>query len=181
MQIIYIILIIVFVVSTFGMIYVYYFNNLQYIKTKIEQAESIIDETIRDRYDIMVRASDIVKSNLQEKKDYFKEYIQLKNSKISNFEMDRKLKEAVNIIFNLRNDYPVLQEHSEMKEICYEIQKTTEKLSASIAYYNRYTSELNEYIRKFPSNLIAKIHHFQVKPFFDGKDMNDDDLLDFKL
>jgi hypothetical protein len=181
MEIVYIILILVFILGLLGMLYVHYFNELQYLKTKIEQSEGIIDEVLRERFDLVVRTSDIVKTNLKEKRDYFKEYLALKEEKISNFEMDRKLREATNIILNLKNDYPELQKNEGMKEISRELNQTTEKLTASIAYYNRYTNELNEMIRKFPSNILSKIHHFKVKPFFDGKDMNDDDLLDFKL
>lgn len=181
MEIIYIILIIIFLIAILGMFYVHYYNDLQYLKTKIEQSEGIIDETLRNRYDLVVRTSDVVKTHLKEKKDYFKEYISLSDTKISNFEMDRKLKEAFNIIMNLRNDYPELQADENMKEIIQGLKQTNEKLSASIAYYNRYTNELNEMIRSFPSNVIAKMHHFKIKPFFDGKDMNDDDVLDFKL
>ena len=110
MEIIYIILIIIFLIAILGMFYVHYYNDLQYLKTKIEQAEGIIDETLRNRYDLVVRTSDVVKTHLKEKKDYFKEYISLSDDKISNFEMDRKLKEAFNIIMNLRNDYPDLQQ-----------------------------------------------------------------------
>ena len=181
MEVLYIILIIIFIVGLLGIFYVNCFNNLQYTKTKIEQAESIIDEVLRKRYDIVVRMSDIVKNNLKEKKDYFKEYLSLKDEKVSNFEMDRKLKEAINIILNLKNDYPTLQKNTGMKDIVSDIKETDEKLSAAIAYYNRYTNQLNIFVRKFPSNFIAKLHHFTVKPFFDGKDMNDEDLLDFKL
>ena len=48
-------------------------------------------------------------------------------------------------------------------------------------YYNKNTNMLNEMVRKFPSNIIGKIHHFKVSAFFDGKDMNDDVYNDFKL
>jgi len=181
MQIVYIILILIFIIGILGIGYVHYFNELQYTKTKIEKSEGIIDEVLRQRYDIVIRTSDIIKTNLKEKKDYFKEYISLKEEKISNFDIDRRLKEAINIIMNLRNDYPVLHDNSGMKEIVNEIKETNEKLSAAVSYYNRYTNQLNGLIRKFPSNIIAKIHHFAIKPFFDGKDMNDADELDFKL
>lgn len=181
MEIFYIILIVVFLVGILGIIYVTYFNNLQYMKTKIELSEGIIDEVLRKRYDIVERTSNILKTNLKEKKDYLKEYLLLKDKKMSTFEMDRKLKEAINIILNLWNDYPDLRENALMKEIVAEIKETDEKLSASIAYYNRFTNRLNEMIRKFPSNIIAKLHNFHIKPFFDGKDMNDDNELDFKL
>ena len=32
--------------------------------------------------------------------------------------------------------------------------------------YNKNTNILNGYIRKFPSNLIAKFNNFKIKPFF---------------
>ena len=40
---------------------------------------------------------------------------------------------------------------------------------------------LNKAIKKFPSNIIAKIHHLDPQTFFDGKDMFDDDKEDFKI
>ena len=40
---------------------------------------------------------------------------------------------------------------------------------------------LNTVIRKFPTNIIAKIHRFKIKPFFDGKNMQDAVIDDFKL
>lgn len=181
MNLIYFILLIIFIFGLLGIIYITYYNNIQYTATKIEQAESTIDEVLRRRYDLVVRTSDIIKTNLTEKKDYLKEYVSLKDEKMSNFEIERKLKEAINIILNLRNDYPNLKSNPGMKEIMVEIKETDEILSASIAYYNRYTNSLNELIRKFPSNIIAKFHNLKIKTYFDGKDMNDNDLLDFKL
>ena len=68
-----------------------------------------------------------------------------------------------------------------MLEIKKSFKEVNEKLTAGITYYNKQTNLLNSYIRKFPNNLIAKIHHISTKPFFDGKDMTDDDIFDFKL
>ena len=56
-----------------------------------------------------------------------------------------------------------------------------EKLTACISYYNKQMNLLNGYIRKFPNNIIAKLHNVKSKPFFDGKDMTDTDIEDFKL
>jgi hypothetical protein len=36
-------------------------------------------------------------------------------------------------------------------------------------------------VRKFPSNIIAKIHRIQIKNFYDNKDLNDETIKDFKL
>ena len=36
-------------------------------------------------------------------------------------------------------------------------------------------------VKAFPSNLVALIFNFKSKLYFDGKDMSDDDIYDFKL
>ena len=48
-------------------------------------------------------------------------------------------------------------------------------------YYNRYTSDENELIRTFPSNIVSKMHGINIKPFFDGKNMQDEVVDDFKF
>lgn len=40
----------------------YLFNTLNDLKTKIHEAESIIDESLRNKYDILMRVSNHLKS-----------------------------------------------------------------------------------------------------------------------
>lgn len=174
-------LILAIILGICGIVYIYFYNSMQYLKTKIEQAENLIDDTLRDRYDLLVRSSDIIKTTLNNNKDYFKEYINLKNKDVTNFEMDRKLKEAFNLVYKLDGDYEELQNNEELKKIFKEIKLSTEKISAATKYYNQNMTDLNSLIRKFPSNIISKIHGFKVSPYFDGKDLTDDIYNDFKL
>lgn len=174
-------LVLIILGAALGIVYVFYFNKMQYLKTKIEQAEGIIDETLRKRYDTLVRADNIIKTSLQDGKEYFKEFLALKSKKVTNFEMDRKLKEAFALLYKFKDDYPELGSNKDLKEIFSIIKETDEKVAAFASYYNKNTNTLNEMVRKFPSNIIGKIHHFKVNAFFDGKDMNDDVYNDFKL
>jgi len=181
MNLFYLTLILIIIICLILLIYIYYYNKMQYLKTKIEHAESIIDEVLRSRYDYLIKADTIIKSTLKDNKEYFKEYINLKDKDVSNFVMDRKLKEAFHIVYQLRCDYPELQLNKELKDIMHTIKDTDEKITATTNFYNKNTNELNGLIRKFPSNIIAKIHKFKIKTYFDGKDMSDEDYNDFKL
>jgi len=93
----------------------------------------------------------------------------------------RKLKEAEIIITNLFHDNKAINENENMNIVMNDFKAINEKLIAGISYYNKQTNVLNAYIRKFPNNIIAKIHKIKVKPFFDRKDMTDTDIEDFKL
>ena len=66
-------------------------------------------------------------------------------------------------------------------EVPVDIDKIDENLLAGKNYYNKNTSELNKIIQKFPSNFVAKLHRYKIKPFFDGKNMQDTIIDDFKL
>ena len=109
-----------------------------------------------------------------------KDYIELKDKRITNYEMDRKLTEAMNIITEVKNDHEKLN-NKEFNELLKKIDELNETLASSKTYYNNNTSKLNQIIRKFPSNIVAKIHRYKIKPFFDGKNMQDAVIDDFKL
>ncbi len=175
-----IILIIVACVCLVAIFYISIYNKIQLELTKIEHVEGLIDEDLRTKYDLILRADDAMKKS-DIKKDYFKEYRKLKEEKISNFDLERKLKEAEMMIHNLYHDNPELSLNENMDEVMRDFKIVNEKLIAGISYYNKKTNLFNAYIRKFPNNFIAKIHHISIKTFFDTKDMTDTDINDFKL
>lgn len=181
MVILYSFLFIVIIIGAIGILYVYQYNRLQHSKTKINQAECLIDEALRQRYDILVRADAFIKNELNNKKTFFKDLDNLKDTNISNFDLDRKLVELVNLLMQIKNDNPELADKKDFKNILNEDKKAAEKLQAAKSYYNKYTSELNDLVRAFPSNIVAKMHGFEIKAFFDGKNMEDEIIDDFKL
>lgn len=181
MPILYSFLFIIILIGALGILYVYQYNKLQHSKTKIDHAECLIDEALRDRYDILIRADKLIKTELENDKTYFKGLDKVKNENISNFDLDRKLTEYINLLEQIKLDYPDLVTNKGFKEIASENKKVSEKLQAAKSYYNKYTSELNDLIRTFPSNVVARMHGIMIKPFFDGKNMEDEIVDDFKL
>lgn len=175
---------ILFAVAIVGAIaigYVIFFNKLQTTNNKIEQAESIIDDTLRNKFDLLVKVSAIYKSYAKNTKEYFKTLDDVKDRKITNFDFDRKLTETFNTILELKNDIKDLQDDKDFKRLVNDIKEADEKLNAAKIYYNKYTNLQNELVRTFPSNVIGKIHGYRLRVFFDGKDMQDSVINDFKL
>ncbi len=173
-------LILLIISCLIGIYYAISFNVLNDLKTKINEAEAIIDETLRIKYDTLMRVSNHIRTNMDNNKNYFKEYEKLKDINLSNFEMDRKLNEGYTLILKMIDDLNLNNDEEIVKEI-ENIKRLDEKLTAIKNYYNKNTSEENDIIRKFPTNIIAKIHGFKVKLFFDGKDMDDEIIDDFKM
>ena len=181
MILLYILTSLLVIFGIFALVYITSYNILIGKKIKINEAEFSIDETLREKYDLIIRISKSIKSNTDINVDYFKEFETLKNKKISNFNFDRKIKEAINLVMQLKNDYPTLENNKDMKDALATLKSSEEKLEAAKNYYNKYTTEINMIIRKFPSNIVARFHGIQTKSYFDGKDMEDDITDDFKL
>jgi len=175
-----ILLIIIIIGALGGIYYVVYFNKLSDLKTKVMEAESIIDENLRIKYETLIRVSNSIKKHMKSDKNYFKEYEKLRDLNISNFDMDRKLNEGFTLILKMIDDLDLNNNEDINKEI-ENIKRLDEKLTATKNYYNKNTSLENAIIRKFPTNIIAKIHNFKLKLFFDGKNMEDEIIDDFKV
>lgn len=173
-------LIILIIICLIGIYYAISFNALNDLKTKIHEAEVIIDETLRLKYDSLIRVSNHIRTHMDSNKNYFKEYEKLKDTNMSNFDVDRKLSEGYTLVLKMIDDLNLNNNEEIMKEI-ETIKRLDEKLTATKNYYNKNTSEENDIVRKFPTNIIAKIHGFKIKLFFDGKDMDDEIIDDFKM
>lgn len=181
MKILTIVLLIIIFIGIIGIVYAILFNNLQSFKIKINESESIIDDLLRKKYDTLNLIKDVVLEETKLPNKTFDGFKKIKDINISSFDFERKLTEYNNLINKIRNDYNELDDDTRFKKYYDDIYVTNEKLEAAKAFYNKYTSLLNKSIKVFPSNIVAFIHHIRVQPYFDGKDMFDDDIKDFKL
>ena len=170
------ILLIIIILGVCAIIYIINYNNIQAYILKINESENIIDELLRKKYDLLMMVKDIILEETDLPKKSFDELVKIKKQNLSSFDFERKLTETyslidkINLVTNIRfNNY-----YNDLKEI-------NQKLEAAKSFYNKYTGLLNNYTRKFPSNLIALTHKIKTRNYFDGKDMFDEDLKDFKL
>ena len=152
------------------------YNKMQYLNTKANQSLKIIEETLIERLNLVNEASEIIKNNIEENKDYLKEYIDIKNKNLSVFEKDEKISEALELVETLKNDNKILSDNNDIKKIVKKIKETDEKLTATKNYFNKNTKEINELIKKFPSSIIAKIHKYKISQLFKVKDINKYDI-----
>ena len=166
MAILYSFLFIIIIMGALGILYVYQYNLLQHSKTKIDQAEVLIDEALRGRYDVLTKIDQLFINEI-DKKSFFKDLDKLKEENISNFELDRKLVEYFNLMEQIKIDHKEMATNKDLANLLKEDKKVVEKLSAAKSYYNKYTSELNDLVRSFPSNIIASIFNFKPELFFE--------------
>ena len=174
------ILIIVIVVCLLLICYINIYNNYQNYIIRINESEAFIDTTLRKRFDLLNKSIEIIKTNTKEK-DILKSIEELKTMKVSNFELDRKLYEAINEFDKYKETYEELRNIESFLKIELGLFESESEIVSARKYYNDIITDYNKLVKRFPSNLVAKLSNYKTKTYFDGKNMEDEDTKDFKL
>lgn len=161
--------------------YICLYNKINESIIRIEEAESRIDNNLRDKYDLLNRSISLIRNKIELSQDAFKEIIKLRSRKISNFDLDRILVESYNEFLGIYEANPKLRESDEIFKVSRQLEIINEELLTLRNYYNANITNYNKMIKKFPTNIVAKIKHYKERTFYDLKDMTDEDYEDFKL
>ncbi len=159
------------------------YNQLQDYIIRINEAEANIDSVLRKRFDLLNKAISVIKSNVDEEMDNNVLSIidTLRSKKLSNFELDRQLYEAINEFNIYAETYDKLKKCDSYTKIEINLMESESEITALRKYYNDIITDYNKIIRTCPSKIVAKINKYKTKPYFDGKNMEDDIVNDFKL
>ena len=176
-----IIFIIIVVLLTFGLIYIYYHNKFNETIIRINEAENRIDTNLRDKYDILSKCVTIIKDKIDLDDKAFNDLLMLKTKKLSNFDLDRLLVKAYNDLLSIYDNNKKLHDNEELNKAIKQIELIDEELVTLRIYYNANISNYNNMVKKIPSMLVAKINKYKERMFYDLKNMNDEDYEDFKL
>ena len=157
------------------------YNKFQSLIVRINEAEANIDSTLRKRFDLLNKSIGILKSNLDSKEEILEDVIKLRSKKLTNFELDRELYEAINEFHTLLEQNNELKTNEEIMKITIGLNDTEIEISALRKYYNDIITDYNKLIRTFPSNVVGKLSKYKIRTYFDGKNMEDNIYNDFKL
>lgn len=175
-------IVIVFIIICLILIWFFWtYNNYQNLIIRINEVESRIDSTLRKRFDLLNKSINIIKANINEKGDVLEIIVKLRSRKLSNFELDRYLYDAINEFNNYIEKHKEINSNETIIKINSDLNKTEHEINAFRKYYNDNITKYNQLIKKFPTNLVGNILKYNEKLYFDGKNMSDDIINDFKL
>lgn len=146
------------------------YNKFQGYKIRINEAEADIDATLRKRFDLLNKSIGIIKHNT-EKDSVLEELSNLRSKKLTNFELDRKIYDAISEITALKEEFKDLKKCEGFMKIELGINETEAEIVAARKYYNDIITDYNKLAKSFPSNIVSLICKFKPKTYFDGKNM----------
>lgn len=148
------------------------YNHYQDYIIRINEAEVNIDAILRKRFDLLNKSIGIIKANTDISEDVLDVIVKLRSKKLSNFELDRGLYDAINEFHTIKEKYPKLQSSKEIVKIDINLMESESEIVGLRKYYNDIITDYNKMVKSFPSNIIALIKDYKTKDYFDGNNLD---------
>lgn len=165
-----IILLLIITISVCLIVFVTTYNHFQDYIIRINEAEESIDAVLRKRFDLLNKSIGIIKANTKEE-DVLSIVKDLKSKKITNFELDRKLYDAINEFNEYKEKYEKLKTNEAYLKIDINLFESESEIVALRKYYNDIITDYNKMVKSLPSNFVALIRGYKTKAYFDGNEI----------
>ncbi len=148
------------------------YNHFQDYIIRINEANVSIEAVLRKRFDLLNKASSIIKNNAKEEQNIIDMISKLRSKKLTNFELDRNLYDAINEFHVVKEKHEELQTNEKFLKIEINLIESESEIVGLRKYYNDIVTDYNKMVKSFPSNIIAFIKRYKVKEYFDGNSLD---------
>jgi LemA protein len=156
--------------------YLLTFNLLVQSRNAVDQAWSNIEVELKRRFDLVENLVEIAKGYAKHESDTFRKVAELRGRQgafhdaASANENQRDLQRAVKQIYVLAENYPQLRADRSFLELQNELATTENRIAERRHAYNQNVNLYQNRCQFVPSNLVAGLHRFPEKAFFDAPD-----------
>ena len=149
-------------------IYITAYNGLQRAKVYTEESWSQIDVQLKRRNDLIPNLVETVKGYAKHESETLGKVVQLRNQLTEipagdheeTLKVSNQITDSLKTIFALSENYPDLKANQNFLSLQEELTNTENKIAYSRQLYNSSAAQYDQKLLTFPSNIVAKIHHF---------------------
>jgi LemA protein len=149
------------------------YNGLVRLRNRRQNAFADIDVQLRQRHDLVPQLVETVKGYAGHEKEVFTKITEARSAAMSATTIDGKIaaeQQLTTALAGLKvqvEAYPDLKANQNFLQLQEELSDIENKLAASRRFFNAATTEYNNAVESFPSNLIAKNFGFSREIMFD--------------
>lgn len=165
---------IITVLCAIALAFILIYNRIQGCIIRINEAEVNIDSVLRKRFDLLNKSIGIIKSTTKTEDEILDIIVKLRTKKITNFELDRSLYDAINEFNSYKEKYEELKSCEEYLKIEINLFESESEIVALRKYYNDIITDYNKLVTSLPSSLIAMLKNYSAKPYFDGTNLEEE-------
>ncbi|MFC6261422.1 LemA family protein [Levilactobacillus fujinensis] len=166
-------IILIVIVVLLAVWYISAYNSLIRMRTHVQEAWSQIDVQLKRRNDLIPNLVSTTKGYANYEQSTLKKVVALRNQLTAvpaddhqqTMEVSNQLSTTLRSLFALSENYPDLKANTQFTQLMEELSNTENKIAYSRQLYNSSVANLTMKILSFPSNIVAKIHHFQESDY----------------
>ena len=149
------------------------YNGLVRLRNRRQNAFADIDVQLRQRHDLIPQLVDTVKGYATHEKELLLKITEARTAAMNATSIDGKIVAEQQLSAALQGlkvqveAYPDLKANQNFLQLQEELSDIENKLAASRRFFNAATTEYNNAVESFPSNLIAKNFGFNREILFD--------------
>ena len=149
------------------------YNGLVKLRNRRQNAFADIDVQLRQRHDLVPQLVETVKGYASHEKELLLRVTEARTAAMAAGTIDDKIKAEQQLTAALQGlkvqveAYPDLKANQNFLQLQEELSDIENKLAAARRFFNGATTEYNNAVESFPSNLIARNFGFQRELFFD--------------
>ena len=159
---------IIAVIALIGLFVVGSYNSLVSSQTTVEKAQSKIETTLQRRYDLIPNVVNSVKGYMKHESDIFKHIADARAkigsntaTKAEKEQAQGELDSAISRLLVVQENYPQLKADQQVQNLITELEGTENRIFVARNDYNEVATHYNNKIRRFPSNIMAKLFGFE--------------------
>lgn len=163
------IIIVIALIAIVVAVYISMYNGLQRAKVNTDESWSQIDVQLKRRNDLIPNLVETTKGYAKHERETLSKVVELRNQMVAlpadvdpqkKMELSNQLTDSLKSIFALAENYPDLKASQNFTQLQEELTNTENKIAYSRQLFNSSAAVYNQKLLTFPSNVVAKMHHF---------------------
>lgn len=149
------------------------YNGFIKAKNNCEESYSTMDVYLKKRFDLIPNLVETVKGYASHEKETFEKITEAR-SMVQNATNDADKLKGENMLtgtlrslFAVAENYPELKANQNFLDLQDQLKQVEMDIANARKYYNAVVKIFNNKVEMFPSNIIAKLFHFEKKPMFE--------------
>ena len=155
---------------------VWLFNRLVRARVRVDNGWSQIDVQLRRRYDLIPNLVKTVQGYAAHEREVFEEITRARTAAQAasgvrgQAEAENQLNRSIGRLLAVAENYPDLKASQNFLALQEELSGTESKIAYARQFYNDQVASLNTMVGTFPSNVVARLGHFEPRDFFEIDD-----------
>ena len=130
------------------------------------------DVFLKKRYDLIPNLVETVKGYAKHEKDTLSQVVEARSKAVScspeeKAKYEGELSNALSRLLMISENYPDLKADTQFVNLQNQLQQIESEIEKSRRYYNGLVRELNTFIQKVPTCIVASMFKFKEEPFFE--------------